>query len=158
MGECNTAALPKEKNMYTRIYFLRFPKETSDQPIIYQLVRRYDIEFNILKADILPQREGIMIIELKGQRENVREALAYLKGLGVNVERLAGKIRRDESRCFQCGACTGVCPVGALSIRRPDMAVIFDPERCTACGLCVPACPVRAMEVSLDEIVEEALV
>lgn len=144
--------------MYTRIYFLRFPKETSDQPIISQLVRRYDIEFNILKADILPQREGIMIIELKGLRENVQEALAYLKDLGVNVERLAGKIRRDESRCFQCGACTGVCPVGALSIHRPDMAVIFDPEKCTGCGLCVPVCPVRAMEVCFDEIVEEALI
>lgn len=144
--------------MYTRIYFLRFPKETSDQPIIYQLVRRYDIEFNILKADILPQREGIMIIELKGLRENVQEALTYLKDLGVNVERLAGKIRRDEDRCLQCGACTGVCPVGALAIRRPDMAVIFDPEKCTGCGLCVPACPVRAMEVCFDEIVEEALI
>jgi ferredoxin len=144
--------------MYTRIYFLRFPKETSDQPIISQLVRRYDIEFNILKADILPQREGIMIIELKGLRENVQEALAYLKDLGVNVERLAGKIRRDESRCFQCGACTGVCPVGALSIHRPDMAVLFDPEKCTGCGLCVPVCPVRAMEVCFDEIVEEALI
>ncbi|MHB8791194.1 MAG: NIL domain-containing protein [Desulfobulbaceae bacterium] len=144
--------------MYTRIYFLRFPKETSDQPIISQLVRRYDIEFNILKADILPQREGIMIIELKGLRENVQEALAYLKDLGVNVERLAGKIRRDESRCFQCGACTGVCPVGALSINRPDMAVLFDPEKCTGCGLCVPVCPVRAMEVCFDEIVEEALI
>ena len=144
--------------MYTRIYFLRFPKETSDQPIISQLVRRYDIEFNILKADILPQREGIMIIELKGLRENVQEALAYLKDLGVNVERLAGKIRRDQSRCFQCGACTGVCPVGALSIHRPDMAVIFDPEKCTGCGLCVPVCPVRAMEVCFDEIVEEALI
>ena len=144
--------------MYTRIYFLRFPKETSDQPIISQLVRRYDIEFNILKADILPQREGIMIIELKGLRENVQESLTYLKDLGVKVERLAGKIRRDEGRCFQCGACTGVCPVGALSIRRPDMAVIFDPEKCTGCGLCVTACPVRAMEVSFDEIVEEALI
>jgi ferredoxin len=144
--------------MYTRIYFLRFPKETSDQPIISQLVRRYDIEFNILKADILPQREGIMIIELKGLRENVQEALTYLKDLGVNVERLAGKIRRDEDRCLQCGACTGVCPVAALSIRRPDMAVIFDPEKCTGCGLCVPACPVRAMEVCFDEIVEEALI
>ena len=143
--------------MYTRIYFIRFPKETSDQPIIYQLVRRYDVEFNILKADILPQREGIMIIELKGLRENVQESLIYLKDLGVKVERLAGKIRRDEDRCFQCGACTGVCPVGALSIRRPDMAVIFDPEKCTGCGLCVTACPVRAMEVSFDEIVEEAL-
>ena len=144
--------------MYTRIYFLRFPKETSDQPIISQLVRRYDIEFNILKADILPQREGIMIIELKGLRENVQEALTYLKDLGVKVERLAGKIRRDEDRCFQCGACTGVCPVGALYIQRPDMAVIFDPEKCTGCGLCVPVCPVRAMEVSFDEIVEEALI
>jgi L-aspartate semialdehyde sulfurtransferase ferredoxin len=144
--------------MYTRIYFFRFPKETSDQPIISQLVRRYDIEFNILKADILPQREGIMIIELKGLRENVQEALTYLKDLGVNVERLAGKIRRDEGRCFQCGACTGVCPVGALSIHRPDMAVLFDPEKCTGCGLCVPVCPVRAMEVCFDEIVEEALI
>ena len=144
--------------MYTRIYFFRFPKETCDKPIIYYLVTRFDVEFNILKADILPQREGIMIIELKGSKENVKESLAYLQNLGVKVERLAGKVRRDESRCFQCGACTGICPVGALSIRRPDMAVLFVPEKCTGCGLCVTVCPVRAMEVSFDEIIEEALV
>jgi len=143
--------------MYTRIYFLRFPKETCDQPIIYQLVRLYDIEFNIRKADILPQREGIMIVELKGQRQNVQDALAYLKDLGVGVERLAGKVRRDEERCFQCGACTGICPVGALYIQRPEMAVIFDPEKCTGCGLCVTGCPVRAMEVSFESIVEKTL-
>ena len=141
--------------MYTRIYFLRFPKETSDQPIISQLVKRFDIEFNILKADILPQREGIMIIELKGQRENIRDALSYLKTLEVRVERLAGKVKRDQSRCFQCGACTGICPAGALFIERPSMAVVFAPEKCTACGLCVPGCPVRAMTVSFEERVEE---
>ena len=70
----------------------------------------------------------------------------------------AGKIRRDESKCFQCGACTGICPVGALAVHRPDMAVVFSPEKCTGCGLCVVGCPVRAMEVSFDEIVEEAVV
>lgn len=144
--------------MYTRIYFLRFPKEVVDKPIIYYLVKQFDVEFNILKADVLPQREGIMIIELKGMRENVKESLVYLKDQGVKVERLAGKIRRDESKCFQCGACTGICPVGALAVHRPDMAVIFSPEKCTGCGLCVVGCPVRAMEVSFDEIVEEALV
>ena len=144
--------------MYTRITFLHFPKETCDQPIIYQLVKRFDIEFNILKADILPQREGIMIIELKGVRENVKESLSYLKDLGVKVERLAGKINRDESRCFQCGACTGICPVGALYIRRPEMAVILEPEKCTGCGLCVTGCPVRAMEVSFDNLTEEVLI
>ena len=132
--------------MYTRMYILRYPKETSDQPIIYRLVKRYDVEFNILKADIRPQRDGIM--------ENVLEALEYLKSLGVRAERLAGKVRRDDSKCFQCGACTGICPVGALYVQRPEMEVIFDPEKCTACGLCVTGCPVRAMEVCFDPLTE----
>ena len=140
--------------MYTRIYFLRYPKETSDQPIIYQLVKQYEVEFNILKADIRPQQDGIMILELKGTKKSVQDALNYLKNLGVKAERLATRVRRDDEKCFQCGACTGVCPVGALSIHRPDMAVSFNPEICTGCGLCVTACPVRAMEVSFDQFEE----
>jgi len=136
--------------MYTRIYFLRYPKETSDQPVIYRLVKQYDVQFNILKADIRPQRDGIMILELKGHKENVREALAYLKSLGVEAERLATKISRDEDKCFQCGACTGICPVGALFVERPSMEVRFDVEKCTGCALCVTGCPVRAMQISFD--------
>jgi len=143
--------------MSTRIYFLRYPKETSGQPIIYRLVRRYDVEFNILRADIRPQRDGIMVLELKGQQENVREALDYLKSLGVKAERLAGKVRRDDEKCFQCGACTGICPVGALYIQRPEMRILFDPDKCTACGLCVTGCPVRAMEVCFDPLAEDAM-
>ncbi len=134
--------------MATRIYILRFPKETSSEPMIYQLVKQYDIEFNILKADILPQREGVMILELKGVKDKVKKALDYLKSFGVRAERLAASINRDDEKCFQCGACTGICPVGALAIKRPEMEVVFDPEKCTGCSLCVPICPVRAMEVS----------
>ncbi len=138
----------------TRIYLLRYPKETSNQPIISHLVLRYEVEFNILKADIRPQRDGIMVVELKGQKEKVTDALDYLKSLGVKAERLAGKVHRDEKKCFQCGACTGICPVGALYIQRPTMEVIFDPEKCTACGLCVAGCPVRSMKISFDPMKE----
>ncbi|WP_339135397.1 MAG: NIL domain-containing protein [Candidatus Electrothrix sp. GW3-4] len=141
----------------TRIYLLRYPKDTSNQPIIYHLVQRYVVEFNILKADIRPQRDGIMVVELKGQKEKVADALDYLKGLGVKAERLAGKVHRDESKCFQCGACTGICPVGALYIQRPSMEVIFDPEKCTACGLCVAGCPVRSMKISFDPLTETGI-
>lgn len=138
--------------MYTQIYLLRFPKDISDQPLIYRLVKEYDIEFNILKADILLQREGLMIIELKGSsKSNVEAGLGYLRDLGVKIEKMAARIRRDEENCFQCGACTGVCSSGALFIQRPEMAVIFDAEKCTGCSLCVPICPVRAMEVSLND-------
>lgn len=137
--------------MYARIYILRFPKDTSDKPFIYNLVKKYDVESNILKADIFPHREGMMVLELRGVKDNVKEGLEYLKSFGVRVERLAAGISRDEKKCFQCGACTGVCPSGALYIRRPDMAVIFDPEKCTGCSLCVTICPVRAMDVCLGE-------
>ncbi len=137
--------------MYARIYVLRFPKDTSDKPFIYNLVKKYDVESNILKANIFPHREGMMVLELRGVKENVKEALEYLKSFGVRVKRLAAGISRDEQKCFQCGACTGVCPSSALYVRRSDMAVLFDPEKCTGCSLCVTICPVRAMDVCLGE-------
>lgn len=137
--------------MYRRIYFIRYPKDISDKPIIYRLIKEYDVEVNILRADILPQREGILIIEMAGTASNISDGLDYLKTLGVLIERLATRIHRDDQRCFQCGACTGVCPVGALYIRREDMAVLFDADKCTGCSQCVLICPVRAMEMSLGE-------
>ena len=136
--------------MNTRIYILRFPKDIVDQPIISQLVRQFDVEFNILKATILPQHEGIMILELRGHKENIKKGLTFLKGLNVKAESVATSIHRDDERCFQCGACTGICPTAALSLKRPEMAVVFDPEKCSGCGMCVTVCPVKAMEVSLD--------
>lgn len=137
--------------VYTRIYILRFPKDIVDQPIICQLVKQFDVEFNILKATILPQHEGVMILELRGHKDNIKKGLSYLKGLDVKSESIATSIHRDDEKCFQCGACTGICPTGALSLKRPEMAVIFDPEKCSGCGLCVTVCPVKAMEVSLDK-------
>lgn len=135
--------------MYKRIYILRFPKENIDQPIICQLAKQFDVEFNILKADIYLQQDGLIVLELAGQKKNVEKGLAYIEEKGVKVENQLTSIRRDDEKCYQCGACTGICPSGALSIKRPEMAVLFDPERCTACGLCVPVCPVRAMEICL---------
>ncbi|MCX5864456.1 MAG: 4Fe-4S binding protein [Deltaproteobacteria bacterium] len=136
--------------MNTRIYVLKFPKEVIDQPIISNLVKKYDLEFNILKATILLQQEGVMVLEFLGHKANVKKGIAYLNEMGVTVKSMAGNIRRDDEKCYQCGACTGVCPTGALSLHRPDMAVLFDEEKCTACGLCVSVCPARAMEVSLN--------
>ncbi|MEN8136626.1 MAG: NIL domain-containing protein [Thermodesulfobacteriota bacterium] len=140
--------------MYNRIFVLKFPKENIDQPIICKLVKEYEVEFNILKADITMQQEGLMVLELIGHKANVEDGLRYLKSVGVKVEKVAASIRRDDEKCFQCGACTGICPTGALSINQPDMAVPFEPEKCSGCGLCVAVCPVRAMIVCLEQGME----
>ena len=89
-----------------------------------------------------------MIIELKGStKNNVKAGLDFLREMGIKVERLAARIRRDDEKCFQCGACTAVCSAGALYIKRPEMSVIFDVEKCTGCGFCVRDCPVGAVRL-----------
>jgi ferredoxin len=115
------------------------------------LVKEFDLSFNILKATIYPRKEGLMVLELSGERKNFQKGVRYLKGIGVKVESIGQDIRRDEERCFQCGACTAVCPTRALYVQRPEMEVIFDRDRCSACELCVAACPAGAMSVNFDK-------
>jgi len=140
--------------MTTKIYVLRFPKETSDKPLISALVRQHDIDFNILKATILQGCEGLMVLEMSGHKKNVKQALDSLKSNGIKVETISTIIRRDEDQCFHCGACTGVCPVQAIYLQRPQMTVLFDTEKCTGCGLCVAVCPVKAMMVDVNEDID----
>ena len=137
--------------MYSKILSLRFPKEIVDEPITVNLVRDFDLSFSILKATIYPRKEGFMVLELSGQRSNYKKGVRYLKGLGVKVESVGQDIKRDDDRCFQCGACTAVCPTGALNIKRPEMEVLFDENRCSACELCVSTCMARAMSVKFDK-------
>ena len=136
--------------MYSKTLSLRFPKKVVNEPIAVNLVKEFDLSFNILKATIYPRKEGLMVMELSGHRKNFQKGVKYLKSLGIKVKSIGHDIRRDEEKCYQCGACTAVCPTGALYIMRPEMEVVFDKESCSACELCVAACPAGAMEVRFD--------
>ncbi|MEW6667083.1 MAG: NIL domain-containing protein [Thermodesulfobacteriota bacterium] len=136
--------------MYSKMLSLRFPATVVNEPISCNLVRKFDLTFNILKATIYPRKEGLVVMELSGHRKNFQKGIRYLKGLGIKVESVGEDVKRDEEKCFQCGACTAVCPTGALSVQRPGMAVIFTKEKCSACELCVMTCPAHAMEVRFD--------
>ncbi len=124
---------------------LIFRKEIMYKPIIYRIARDFDIIFNVLEAKILPKLEGRLILELRGTDEQINKTITYFTDEGVGVQVLADMIRRDDTRCVHCGACTAVCRVDALSINRETMEVVFDPGKCVACGLCRAACPVNAM-------------
>ena len=137
--------------MYSKMLSLRFPKKIVNEPIAVNLVKKFDLSFNILKATIYPRKEGFMVLHLSGHRKNFQRGVRYLKGLGIKVENIGQDIKRDEEICFQCGACTAVCPTGALYSKRPEMEVIFDTDMCSACEMCVLACPARAMEVRFDK-------
>jgi len=133
--------------MVSKKIVLTFPHTLLDQPVVYRLVKDYGLEFNILQARITPKEEGIMVLELKGKKENYAAGIKYLTGLGLKIQPLGQDVARDEDRCTHCGACISVCPTGALFTDVKTMKVIFDPDKCIACELCVKACPSRAMMV-----------
>ena len=133
--------------MHSKILVLRFPKTEVQKPIVCNLARNYDLIFTILNAGILPRKEGFMVLELQGARKNFKEGIQYLKSQGVDVQNASQEVKRDDAICTHCGACTAVCPTGALYIKRPEMEVHFDQQKCSICELCVPACPPRAMKI-----------
>ena len=59
--------------------------------------------------------------------------------------RPAGKrITWNESLCFSCGQCLGICPAGVFC-RDAEWRISADAGRCTGCGRCDRVCPVAAI-------------
>jgi ferredoxin len=126
---------------------LHFPKRLVDRPIIYRLTKDYDLEFNILKASVTPEEEGLMVLELTGEQDKYDQGVEFLIKTGVRVQSLSQDVTRNEERCTHCGACLTICPSAAFELEPITRRVKFDNEKCLACGLCLKACPPRAMEV-----------
>ncbi len=126
---------------------LHFPSRLVDQPIVYRLIKDYDLRFNILKASVIPDEEGLMVLELTGEQDNYDKGIKYLTKTGVKIQSLSQNVTRNEERCTHCGACITICPTDAFELEPNTRRVTFYNDRCIACELCIKACPPRAMEL-----------
>ncbi|MFC1915435.1 NIL domain-containing protein [Chloroflexota bacterium] len=127
---------------------LRFSRRLVEQPVIYRLVKDYNLVFNILRASITaePEEEGLVVLELTGEQNEYDKGVNYLLKAGVKIQSLSQDVTRNEERCTSCGACVTICPPGAFEVDPVTRQVSFHDEKCVACGLCIKACPPRAME------------
>ena len=57
---------------------------------------------------------------------------------------------KTGASCNNCFACIGMCPTGALKIKKDadGPGLLFNSSRCTGCGLCGDFCPAHAVNVS----------
>ena len=133
--------------MITRRIVLHFPHRLADQPIVYKLVKDYDLRFNILKAYIAPEEGGLLVLELSGEAKNYKQGVQYLTGVGVKLQSLSQDVIRNDKRCSHCSVCVPICPAGTFEVEPLTREVHFHDNRCIACELCVKACPLGAMEV-----------
>jgi len=75
--------------MPTRTLRLNYPPSLLQQPIINQLIRRFDLTVNILQAHITLE-EGWIEIQATGESASLDEAVAWLANEGLTIEALNG--------------------------------------------------------------------
>lgn len=126
---------------------LTFPPALIEEPVTYNLIKKFDCKINILKATVRPKEKGRLVIELSGNKEALGRGLKYLEEIGIQVEPLAQEVRHLEERCSHCSACIPHCPTHALDIDRQEMRVSFNGEQCIICEACLPVCSYKAMEI-----------
>lgn len=64
---------------------LTFPSELVQQPVIYRLVKDFDIVTNIRRADVKADH-GWMVLEMEAEEERLEQGVAWLKKQGVTVD------------------------------------------------------------------------
>jgi ABC-type methionine transport system ATPase subunit len=71
--------------------FVSFPEELVEQPMIYELVKRFDVVPNIRRANV-EAHSGWVILELTGTQGHLAASVAYLEELGCTVNTMEGDV------------------------------------------------------------------
>jgi ABC-type methionine transport system ATPase subunit len=66
-------------------FWLTFDGDSSRKPLICEMSKQFDVVFNIRNASVTPTI-GIIALELEGDREVIKKAVAWLESNGVQVE------------------------------------------------------------------------
>lgn len=77
--------------MATKRLHLTFPEQLVQEPVVYRLVRDYDLVINIRRADV-DEEVGWMVLELSGEEAQLAAGRTYLEELGVVVSDPGGDI------------------------------------------------------------------
>jgi D-methionine transport system ATP-binding protein len=75
---------------------LQFKGTSAGQPVIAELIRRFNVDANILMGwldQIQSQTVGTLVIELTGSAENIQKTLSYLNEKFVNYELLENECK-----------------------------------------------------------------
>jgi ferredoxin len=94
----------------------------------------------------VPQKTELIKLLLELDENNTNDLLLPLCTHQIDV----------SSKCTPCPLCAGICPTGALKIKRMNEGkrLMFNSIRCSGCGLCVSFCKHNAISLTYPLISE----
>jgi len=135
--------------MKSKRFVLTFPPDATGEPITYNLIKKFDIMVNIVRADVSPGKIGHLVMEMTAPAKVLKEGMEYIRQQKVECEPIDKKITCRDDLCIHCGACSAVCFAGALTMGRHTAELSFEPEKCVVCELCLTACPLKLFSIDL---------
>ena len=131
--------------LITKRVILNFPKFNAGQPIITKLIKEFDLEINIYRAQVTPNKEGYIAIDIIGEESLIEDGLDFIESLNVDVDLAMNSLLWDQDRCVGCGNCVPHCPTGALHVGdQRSRQITFHRNLCVECLSCVENCPFGA--------------
>jgi len=70
---------------------LIFPQHLIKEPVIYMMAKEYEVVPNIRRAKVT-ESVGEVTLELEGDDNNLKQAVAFLEKKGVKVEPVVGDV------------------------------------------------------------------
>lgn len=129
----------------TKKLLLFFPKCECEKPIIYHLVKDYNLIVNVYRAKVTPDEEGYLVLDVTGTEADIERAMQFLKTFNVTISPAGKGVVWDAEGCTHCGACLTHCPTGALYVANArTRKVAFDYLKCIECLACLRVCPFGA--------------
>ena len=129
----------------TKKLMLSFPRYDSEKPIIYHLVKDYNLMVNVYRAQITPEEEGHLVLDVTGTEEDIQRGVDFVGTCDVTINDTGKGVIRDTDRCTHCGHCVVHCPTEALYISNDaTREVAYNEEHCIECLACIRVCPYAA--------------
>lgn len=65
---------------------LSVPADRVKEPFIYRMVTEYRLQPNILEANLSPDKNGAMVVELSGKPQDIESGILFLRESDIEVE------------------------------------------------------------------------
>ena len=97
--------------MTTKV-ILYFPSDATDKAVTYDLVKRYDLRINILRAEIEAGRSGSLLVDDRDRCIDCGNCALACFAQALTIGAPDWRLHFDPERCIACKLCLKSCPLG----------------------------------------------